>query len=263
MLDPKDRFDVDTLRKRVARVPGCPEFPALAEVERRGGDPEAARRIAEAGLAAAPGRLAGRVALGLAWLDLGNADEARRALAPILDDALEPHLRADPITKAPGVGGTFDEELEEAFASAEPEVEAMISPNHMAEQVLLDHAPVEEPEALEGLVPVDEEEAALEAPSPLFRTATMAELLARQGDEAGAEAIRRELSARSPAATAPPGVDAASVPEAGEAVWSETPGEAFPVTGAEAAHGGPGGARRSHILATLERWLQNIQRGRA
>jgi hypothetical protein len=275
MRDAKDRFDLEALRALVAAAPGCPEFPALAEAERRAGDAESARRIAEAGLAAAPGRLAGRVALGLALVDLGRLDEARDTLAVILDAVLEPHRIASAPPEALG-----DDELEQAFAAAEPEVEAMLSPNHMAERVLLDHAPLdgdvedfdaapleEMPagvaafESIDSADPAagDDDDAAAPAPSsPLFRTATMAELLARQGDVEGAEAIRREL-ARTPAAPAGQGaaaplgaVDAAVVPGPAAAPRREA-GSGEPLDA----------ARQTRILATLERWLQNIQRGPA
>jgi hypothetical protein len=286
-MDPSHRFDIETLRTLVEKSPGSPEFPALAEATRRAGDPDQARRIALAGLEAAPGRLAGRVALGLALLDLGRDDEARQALSTILDAVLEPHRVAEAPTTAvpsrpaegsapvaaptspPGFADLAeslgDDELEQAFASAEPEIESMLSPNRMAEQVLLDHAPVEEADDADARAATldaawddgaDEDaaddDALAGAPSPLFRTATMAELLARQGDEAGAEAIRRELSRGAASGTGERPVDAAVVPA--------PEGAPHP---AEASFTAERGGRRTRILATLERWLQNIQRGQA
>ena len=88
-----ERYDVEELRRVVEEDAGCPEFPALAEAERRAGRAEEAHRISREGLARSPGRLAGRVSLGLALLELGDVDAARRELAEILDSALEPHLR--------------------------------------------------------------------------------------------------------------------------------------------------------------------------
>lgn len=285
-MDPSDRFDIETLRTLVEKSPGSPEFPALAEATRRGGDPEQARRIAEAGLEAAPGRLAGRVALGLSLLDLGRDDEARQALSTILDAVLEPHrVAAAPAaasvpsrpaeasapvvapTTRPGFAdlaeGLGDDELEQAFAAAEPEVESMLSPNRMAEQVLLDHAPIEDAEDAGALGATLEaayddgaqDDAPAGAPSPLFRTATMAELLARQGDEVGAEAIRRELSRGAVSGAGERPVDAAVVPASASALRREAP--------AEASSSAEPGGRRTRILATLERWLRNIQRGQA
>lgn len=312
LADSSERYDLDGLFALVSADPGSPEFPALAEALRRGGELERAREVARQGLDAAPARLAGRVALGLSLLDLDRRDEAREALAAILDAVLEPHRLSDeargeddvaaplapvdapraaeqnafdPILDitddlllsdpAAAAGDLGDDEIDEAFAAAEPQVDEMISPNRMAEQVLLDHAPVDVNEA--DAVDHDEPDARAEheldevagesaaneigAASPLFRTATMAELLARQGDAAGAEAIRRELSDRQVAGDLPPAVDAAVVPEwpaperSADAPASRSGGDGFP-----GAHDVAGPSR---ILSTLERWLQNIQRGRA
>ncbi len=84
-------YDLEALRRLVEDDPGAPEFPALAEALRRAGDAEAALAVSETGLEHAPARLAGRVSLGLALLDLGRRDEARDALSEILDAVLEPH----------------------------------------------------------------------------------------------------------------------------------------------------------------------------
>lgn len=287
MADREDGFDRAALRALVEADAGSPEFPALAEAERRSGDPERARAVAEAGLAAAPGRLAGRVALGLALIDLGRSEQARQVLAGILDPALEPHriAREDDasdgldVTAAealdwpgesvsPGIAPDApaelaDDELDLAFAVAEPEIDEMISPNRMAERVLLDHDPIDlsdddggderdDPPPLE----LDEEEDGLAAPGPAFRTATMAELLARQGDAAGAEAIRRELERRREGTVAARPVDAAVVPDR-----ADFAGVSAREHDREPVHSTPD--RRHDILATLERWLQNIQRGQA
>jgi hypothetical protein len=291
MVDREEGFDRAALRALVEADAGSPEFPALAEAERRGGHPERARAVAEAGLTVAPGRLAGRVALGLALIDLGRSEEARTVLAGILDPALEPHRiarterlpaaldvtaaeavdwPAEPADQDLGAGmpaGVGDDELDLAFAVAEPQIDEMISPNRMAEQVLLDHDPVDDSFDLtdddddDGDPPpleLDEEEDGIAAPGPAFRTATMAELLARQGDAVGAEAIRRELERRrgEGAAVVARPVDAAVVleqsPFAMQAVHEDD---------RDADDLAPG--RTVHILATLERWLENIQRGRA
>lgn len=78
-------LDVARLRERVERDPGCADFPALAEVERRAGRFGEAQRIAEQGLRASPDRLAGRVALGLALLEQGDLAAARRELAAVFE----------------------------------------------------------------------------------------------------------------------------------------------------------------------------------
>ncbi len=253
MAESHHGYDLEGLAALVAADPGSPEFPALAEAARRCGEPERARQIAAEGLEAAPARLAGRVALGLALLDLGRAEEASAELATILDAVVEPHrieeaiLEAEPVASDPLVGTAgradvlLDDEIDEAFAAAEPRMDEMISPNTMAERVLFDHAPVDAGACADlGAPPADgDEEAAaagVGASSPLFRTATMADLLDRQGDAAGAEAIRRALS----------GVD-----DVGDV--------ADFVERAEDAVAGS----RTRTLSTLEQWLENIQRGMA
>ena len=91
MSDPNEEFDIEAVRARVEADPGCAEFPALAELERLAGRAESAREISEVGLELAPARLAGRVSLGLALIDLGEHASAVRAMRPILDPLLEPH----------------------------------------------------------------------------------------------------------------------------------------------------------------------------
>jgi len=282
MADRDDGFDRAALRALVEADAGSPEFPALAEAERRSGDPERARAVAEAGLAAAPGRLAGRVALGLALIDLGRSEEARTVLAGILDPALEPHRLSRAVKASdeldvsaaeaidwPAESGSEelgagmpaavgDDELDLAFAVAEPQVDEMISPNRMAEQVLLDHDPVDDEEDDSPPLELDEEEDGIAAPGPAFRTATMAELLARQGDAEGAEAIRRELERRREGAVAARPVDAAFVLAQSPLALESAPADEPDHDAAD-----PAPQRSLHILATLERWLENIQRGRA
>ncbi len=324
MVEREAGFDLDALRAIVAADAGSADFPALAEAERRAGHPDRARSVAEAGLAAAPGRMAGRVAFGLALLDLGRIEEARTALSVILDATLAPHriathtpsvplftqaaehpLAADAVggpqipwpaevgsaeeipvwaRESAAAGGSAlssdlnrlalgsgaragidDDELEMAFAVAEPQIDEMISPNHMAERVLLDHASLDDPldDPLDDsfdfetddddspLLELDEEEDGIGAPGPAFRTATMAELLAKQGDTAGAEAIRRELDRGSESVRS---VDAAVAPGRSRfGLDIDAPEEG----------GGRSPGRAAKILATLERWLHNVQRGRA
>lgn len=272
MSDGND-YDIEALRRRVDEDAGCPEFPALAEAERRAGRPEEARRICEAGLSLAPGRLAGRVSLGLALLELGESEPAKRELAGILDSALEPHLLAHesdlpptasfdapvveepitaddehaPVAMRPKAASDFDQavgdaELEQAFASAEPQVDDMFSANKMAEQVLMDHAILDGEEA---------EDLAMET-SSTFSTETMAGLLERQGDPESAEAIRRSLDDEREPASA----EASMLDATGAAAAMLPPSETGMVSG-------PDAPERARILSTLEGWLHNIQRGTA
>jgi len=79
-VDALPRGDHEQLMSAVGADPGCDAFALLAESHRLSGHPDDARRVAEAGLQARPEHLPGRVALGLALLDLGDADAAREVL---------------------------------------------------------------------------------------------------------------------------------------------------------------------------------------
>ncbi|MDG2052007.1 MAG: hypothetical protein P8M78_17790 [Myxococcota bacterium] len=232
-------YDVDGLEARVALDPGCADYPALAELLRRRGDVQRARGIAEAGLAAAPDRLAGRVVLGLALLDAGLEPEAREALISVLEPALAPHRVGD--SRAPLV----DAEIEAALAEARPEVDEMISANQMAERVLDEHGPFEgdrggvKPEVRTQKPKLSRPQE--DGPSGLFRTETMAGLLDRQGDASGAEAIRREL---------------ASISNVGD--LADYPDSDGMLTGASTLDPE---AKSKRTIETLERWLLNLQRG--
>ena len=266
MSSTRDEYDLSALEARVALEPGCADYPALAEVLRRRGDLTRAREVAEAGLAAAPHRLAGRVAFGLALLDAGKMSQAREILAQVLDPALAPHR------KDPDAEGLADHEIEAALSAARPQVEEMLSANRMAEQVLDEHASVEETttpiqgsaSAHQGSASaqtrasaddrLDEGERPATSSGALFRTETMADLLDRQGDSAGAEAIRRELAAiRNVGDVADYGDrEAASVAARSGALEGE-PAEKEPSPPVV----------ESAKIETLERWLRNLDRGRS
>ena len=266
MSSERDGYDLSALEARVALEPGCADYPALAEVLRRRGDLKRAREVAEAGLAAAPHRLAGRVALGLALLDAGEMSQAREILAQVLDPALAPHRR-DPDSE-----GLADHEIEAALAAARPQVEEMLSANRMAEQVLDEHASIEEAAArTQGRASAHQETASAQetalvdhrvdegvgpvaSSGGLFRTETMANLLDRQGDSAGADAIRRELAA------------VRNVGDLADYRHQET-ASATAISGA--LEGEPAEKKPSPPVAesakidTLERWLRNLDRGRS
>ncbi len=154
-----DREFLNTaLRKRVESDPGCADFPALAEAERRAGRPEEAQRVAERGLGATPERIAGRVALGLALLDQGELSAARQELARIFE-TLPSSEQSTPVS-SPAV--------KQKGSSSRP-ARASRKPSTGRE------------------LPVGEGSA--------FRTRTMARLLERQGDRGRAEAILEGLDA--------------------------------------------------------------------
>ncbi len=188
------------LEAAVQADPGGPAFPELAELHRRAGDPAAAERVASRGLERSPDSARGRAALLLALVDAGRSDELRR------------RLEAWAAVPEPGPAPMLfpDAEFERAFDAAEPELDAMITPDSVAEEAAL---------RVDGM---------LATTSPLetggaFSTRTMAELLERQGDAAGAARIRAALDA----------------PRASER---------------------PASAPRSGALGVLERWLANARR---
>lgn len=270
-----EQFDIDGLRQLIERDPGCPEFPALAEAERRAGRPDTALQVSAAGLEHAPERLAGRVSLGLALLDLGRNADARDELACILDAVLEPHHLAEalPQIESPQEGPTDDsgfhradaedlaalpiqtpdrisafdagiavDEIDQAFESAETDPQEMFSANRMAEEALLRHAPI-----------ADEENEVFDVePDSSFHTRTMASLLERQGDVSGARAIRDSLEAAQNGA-------AESTSETDAAVAELADADSSPVV--RELRSGAQRSRRERILATLDTWLHNIQRG--
>ena len=136
---------------------GGPEFAALAERKRRAGQPDEARRIAEAGLAGRPDHIEGRIALGLALMDLGEISTAREVLSAALptpslardpDDIGEPGpgerwLEASASRELGGafpqrapVGDPDDLEIDRAFEEAESDPSEMMDANRVAEHVL-------------------------------------------------------------------------------------------------------------------------------
>jgi len=152
----------------------------------------------------------------LALLDQGCADEARDVLAGALAAS-----GADAFA-APAGGGFArlgDAELESAFDDARPETDSMIDADGIAFEAIL-RARLDEPESV-----------ALPAPDSPFHTRTLADLLERQGDREGADAIRSAL-ARS---------------DTGET----SEGHALD------------GAARARTIQTLERWLARLRGGDA
>ncbi len=235
--------------------PGAPAFPAVAELHRRAGRFLECETVLRAGLDRCPDSHEGRLILALGLLDMGREDEARvefdhltaiilasHGLAPgepaegpdaeptdveppEPSDAEPVHAPdAEPVHEfdvepmntsdaepAQATDAASESELEAAFDAAETDRDALIDPNRVAEEALeaVDRG------AADG---VPEDHDALSPGSP-FATASMAALLADQGDVHGAERIRASLPPASP-----------------------TPSE-----------------RRSRVIATLEGWLSNIR----
>lgn len=111
-------------------------------------------------------------------LGSGQSEEARSLLSELMEGAQR--------AAAPD-RGVSDDELELAFADAEPEHEQMRSADDVAEQAIL-----QADLALEA-----EGELAPDEVGESFATETMAHLLERQGDGEGAERIRAALDSGS------------------------------------------------------------------
>jgi hypothetical protein len=263
-----DVYDLLALRALVERNPGCPEFPALAEALRRAGRPGEAKGVSLRGLLQAPSRMSGQVSLGLSLIDLDDIAAARKALAPILDSLLERHRLVNaaepwpvedlsddadtPLATVPEGGETFDaavddDEIAAAFETAEADRDQMVSVNDMAEQALLDTAPIDP----SGPPSVDEDEPFEIGSSTTYSTTTMANLLEQQGDREGAQTIRQTLDRGASEGATDSLMDAAEVPAAANVAADE----AVPDAAAE--------GERVRVVHTLETWLHNIQRNPA
>jgi tetratricopeptide (TPR) repeat protein len=203
------------LERAVNEDPGAPGFAALAELQRRSGRLEEAEGTLRRGLDRKPDAHEGRLVLALCLIDLGRTAEARAELERLTDEQLLSHALTSPSSGAPQ--RVSDSEFDAAFADVSTDVERLVDPNRVAEEAV---AYVDGPRAGRRDASLFE---SLEG-SP-FATSTMAELLERQGDVAGASRIRAavEASARS----ADESDDSTSV--------------------------------RDRVVARLERWLVNLR----
>jgi hypothetical protein len=212
-----------------ARPPAAAGFAAQAESHRRAGRVDEAVQVARTGLAAFPESREGLAVLCLALLDQGRLDEAYRELEGVAEAARSPRPAAGAL-----VGELTDGELDHAFSRAETDPREVVDADRVAQEAIRE-ARLDRPEGLSDEALEDD----LAPPFATSRratyaTATMAELLERQGDERAASRIRASLR--------PAAVDE-----------SEAAGEGlFPLDGPD---------RRRRQVATLERWLQNL-RGR-
>jgi hypothetical protein len=175
--------------------------------------------------------------LGLALLDLGRTEEARTELARVLETVPDHDLAARALGRAashddsaieerggtPGLlGDLAEEELENAFQDAEAQPDEMMS----ASRVVAATVRAVDHDKPEGVILLGEN-------SP-FATQTVAGLLEQQDHREEAEAIRDVLE--------DPAVPASLATDPGEAP-------------SDTANG------RAGVIATLERWLENLQRG--
>lgn len=225
------------LEDAVEADPGAAGFPALGEAYRRAGRLDEAARVLRQGLERKADDPAGRLVLASVLIDQGRVAEARDELEPLTEAVLASHgIVFEPELAASGASveaALSESELDDAFEQAETDTDELITPNRVAEAAVahvdagagdgIDEGARVEGSAGDGVAP-GVLGTAIE-PGSAFATATMAELLARQGDESGAERIRAALG---PVTEAP-------TEEASEDV---------------AAH---------QVVGTLERWLQNIR----
>jgi tetratricopeptide (TPR) repeat protein len=217
--------------------PGASAFPALAEANRRAGRAKEAERVAREGLRERPEFVAGRVALSLALLDLGRADEARAELIRVLE--MNPHhapaasalhraapldhgAMDEPAETSELLGDLAEDELENAFQDAEAQPDEMLSANRVVAAAVRG---VDQGEP-EGVMPFS-------ADSP-FATETVAGLLEQQNHRGEAEAVREVLEGPPASATLATGPDLA---------LHDTMNH------------------RAGVIAILERWLENLRRG--
>lgn len=203
------------LERAVADDPGAPGFAALAELQRRSGRASEAEERLRRGLERKPDAEGGRLVLALCLIDLGRSDEARAELERLAADLLASHA-----LESPSPASVSESEFDAAFADVETDVERVIDPNRVAAEAVsyVDGSPGERS------APLFE---ALE--SSAFATATMADLLERQGDAVGAARVRAA------AQTSPDGPRRA----------------------------GDRPDLRDRTVATLQRWLDNLRGDRS
>jgi len=156
---------------------GSASLAALAESQRRAGALEYALRLANDALAHDPSDVAARATAALAALELGRDAETRTLLEAMVAPVASV---AEPLS----IDAIEDDELENAFAEAEPEAAAMRDANDLAFDAMR-AASLDAPEGV-AVAKVD---------SP-FQTRTMAALLERQGDAAAAHTIRSAIATR-------------------------------------------------------------------
>ncbi|UCE86703.1 MAG: hypothetical protein JSU66_02920 [Deltaproteobacteria bacterium] len=259
----------DAAQSEIARLeaivggdPGAPAFAALAEAQRRAGLPQEAAETARAGLRHRPDQVSGRVALGLALIDLGQLEAARREFERVLELVPDQALAAESLRRVAGQGAALeagprtaaasdvgfepidDDELEDAFERAETETSEMVDADDIVRQAMRT-AELDQPEGLEA------------GPASPFATQTMADLLERQGLADDAHALRRSIATRPAPARAGPSGGAMSPAEDREF--------SAPDEGASSDESGSSSARSGDttaaVIRTLERWLEKLGRG--
>lgn len=214
--------EIARLERLVEDDPAAPGFAALAEAYRRAGRADRAEEIARAGLERRPDAVDGRVALGLALLDRGHGAEARAELERVLDEVPD-HPRAEAALAG-----------EDDTAAPPP-----LSPAPQTHEIF---GAIDDPEIDDAL-----DRATSEPASPLTP------------DSVAAAALEETEGT----------FEAGDAAEAGSE--REIPVATRTVADLLERQGDAGGARtmrstlareeRERIVATLERWLDNLRRG--
>ena len=157
---------------------------ARAERERRDGEPERARELAQAALETGAAHPAARIAHVLALIDCGDLLSAHRALEDVYDALGGEVAEVEVAAAAVPLAALADDELDDAFEAAEAQRDEMHDANHVAAAAL----ELVEDGAPEGVDLTSEE-------SP-FATETVATLLEQQGQRVQADRVRSAARAR-------------------------------------------------------------------
>jgi len=218
--------EIERLERLLGEDAGGPIFPALAEAHRRAGAPAQAERVARAGLRLEPANVAGRVALAMALFDQEREAEARRELERCLDRVPDHPLAGMRAATAREAAHPFGRPP--GPVPAELHVASGLADGEIerAFESVRSETPRVDANALAALA-LEEDDDPLEdalrgASEAPFATETVARLLEALGDPKQAERIRRGLDARRP---------------------------------------GPARDDRGRVVATFERWLDNLRRG--
>lgn len=199
------------LERAVTEDPGAPGFAALAELLRRSGRLAEAQEMVRRGLDLKPDAEGGRLVLALCLIDRGQVGEAREELERLAADLLAAHALAPPPPSE-----VSESEFDAAFADVETDLERVLDPNRVAAEAV---------SYVDGLADGHSEPSLIESlEGSAFATATMAELLERQGDADGAARVRAAVASASRSA---PGRSEAD--------------------------------KRNRTIATLQRWLDNLR----
>ena len=217
--------------KRETRDPGgaADDFASLAEASRRAGDAVGAEHVARQGLRLRPDDLAGRLALALALLAQGREAEAERELEEALASARRSAGAAAAPVWSPAPPPVAAEPLGAMDEIDDLDFDRAFEGAESDASEMLDADHVAQQAMREAAL--DAPEDLLPEPDSPLATRTMAELLERQGHFESAEALRAAIDAR----------------------------QAVP----RAAGPSPAELERMRVIATLERWLENLRGGRA